>query len=248
MKKHCLRIAAATLTLIAGIQTASAQLAVIDPANLLENTMSALKAVSGEIYQDTNVAYQYKMMANQLLQATKLGDAASAAQLNVITGDISRLSSYSSTMNQLYDGLTQNGQYVSKVQSLVSQSGKTPDQWYADQSTLLQNGDNNAKQLFQQGTDIQQHTQQLAQRRADIQAQLNLSPTEQATAQLTTHELDIVASQQQDMLQLMATSAQHEATSQTATNAQLEQLNAAKQAIATKQAIERQTFLGQSAN
>jgi hypothetical protein len=240
MLKRISRSATILLALFVLANTASAQMAVIDPANLLQTTVTAAKAVKAEVYETNNIIYQYQMLSNQLSQMSHLNGTASAAQIMQITADIGRLANYAGTMNQMYGGLMQNGQYVSQVQSLVTQSGKTPAQWYADQSTLLQNGDANAKQLFQQGVDIQQHTQQLAQRRADIQNQLNMTPTQQATAQLTTHELDMVASQQSDMLQLMATNAQHAASAESASDAIAREKTTAQQSIVTKQQQELQ--------
>ncbi|MFP3480224.1 type VI secretion protein, partial [Burkholderia sp. SIMBA_057] len=80
MKKILARIA-----LMAGLtfcvsNAAYAQLTVIDPTNLIQNTITALKAIKTEVYQDSNIAYQYQMMANQLLQATNLDPAAMKAQ------------------------------------------------------------------------------------------------------------------------------------------------------------------------
>ena len=225
------------------VPLAHANLPVIDVTNLAQNLVTAITSVSNETTQDTNLIYQYKMMGNQLLQATKLADVATAGQLAEINSDMSKMTQYATVMKQVYDGLQSDGQYVNKVQTLVNQSGKTPDQWFADQSTLLKTGDKNATQLFQQGTDIQKHMQDLAQRRQQIQNQLNLSPTQQATAQLTTHMLDVVASQQSDMLQLMATSAQQQASKQTAQNTEDEQNIAAQQAIAKKRQAESNALL-----
>ncbi len=65
-------IAAAAVMTFGSAQQSHAQLAVIDPTNLIQNTLSAIGAVKGEVYQDTNIAYQYQMMLNQLKQAVNL--------------------------------------------------------------------------------------------------------------------------------------------------------------------------------
>ena len=49
-----------------------------DPTNFVKNTITAAAAVKGEVYQDTNLIYQYQMMLNQLKQATNLDPAADA--------------------------------------------------------------------------------------------------------------------------------------------------------------------------
>ena len=65
-----------------------------DPTNFVQNTMTAAAAVKGEVYQDTNLIYQYQMMLNQLKQATNLNPAAMLAQATTITDDISSLTKY----------------------------------------------------------------------------------------------------------------------------------------------------------
>jgi hypothetical protein len=208
--------AAAALVTFGFVQQSHAQLTVIDPTNLVQNTLSAIGAVKGEIYQDTNVAYQYQMMLNQLKQAVNLNPSAMLAQATTITNDISSLRKYTDSLKSLYGGLQDNAQYANKVQALITQSGKTTSQWFADQSTLIANNDTTAKQLFQQGNDVISHVGTLAKRRQEIQDQLNMSPTMEVTSQLTTHMLDIVASQNGDLLQMMASKQQSEAVAQSA--------------------------------
>jgi conjugal transfer/entry exclusion protein len=236
-----------TVTTIAALtfefaQQSNAQLAVIDPTNLIQNTMTAAKAVRGEVYQDTNLIYQYQMMLNQLKQATNLNPAAMLAQANTITNDISSLTKYTSSLTSLYGGLQSNAQYATKVQSLITQSGKTPNQWFTDQSTLISNNDQTAKQLFQQGNDVMSHVNTLAQRRQEIQSQLNMSPTMEATSQLTTHMLDIVASQNGDMLQMMASKQQADSVAQAAKTAGDQTNNNARIALQSQMDRERAAY------
>lgn len=242
-----LKVASVGLLTLGLVQASHAQLTVIDPANLLKNTITAAEQVKSEVYQNTNIVYQYQMMLNQLKQATNLNPAAMMSQFNTITADINSYSKYADTLKSLYGGLQDNAQYLTKVQSLVSQSGKTSDQWFNDQSTLVQNNDKTAKALFQQGADVQAHIQTLATRRQDIQNQLSLAPTQQATAELTTHMLDIVASQNADMLQMMASKQQKDATVMQTQAANDAAQTAAQKALSDKQdeertALENQVF------
>jgi P-type conjugative transfer protein TrbJ len=233
--KTLLRTVAATAALTCGlIQQGHAQLAVIDPTNLIQNTMTAIGAVKGEVYQDTNIMYQYQMMLNQLKQATNLNPSAMLAQATSITNDISSLSKYTDTLKSLYGGLQSNAEYATKVQSLITQSGKTPAQWFSDQSTLIANNDKTAKQLFQMGNDVISHVSTLAKRRQEIQDQLNMSPTAEATAQLTTHLLDIVASQNSDMLQMMASKQQADSVVQAQKTSSDQASNTATAALQAK--------------
>ncbi|MFM0027427.1 type VI secretion protein [Paraburkholderia madseniana] len=223
-------------------QQSNAQLAVIDPTNLIQNTMTAIGAVKGEVYQDTNLVYQYQMMLNQLKQATNLNPAAMLAQANTITNDISSLTKYTDSLKSLYGGLQSNAEYATKVQALITQSGKTPSQWFADQSTLISNNDQTAKQLFQQGNDVISHVNTLARRRQEIQDQLNMSPTMEVTSQLTTHMLDIVASQNGDMLQMMATKQQADSVAQAAKTADDQTNNNARIALQAQMDRERAAY------
>ncbi|MFM0144945.1 TrbJ/VirB5 family protein [Paraburkholderia sp. RL18-085-BIA-A] len=224
-------VAAAAVMTFGFAQQSHAQLAVIDPTNLIQNTLSAIGAVKGEVYQDTNIAYQYQMMLNQLKQATNLNPAAMLAQANTITDDLSTLTKYTDTMKSLYGGLQSNAEYATKVQALITQSGKSTTQWFNDQATLISNNDQTAKQLFQQGNDVISHVSVLAKRRQEIQDQLNMSPTAEATAQLTTHMLDIVASQNGDMLKMMATKQQADSVVQAQKTADDQSSNTAKAAL-----------------
>jgi hypothetical protein len=232
MTRKLFRTVAAAAVMTFGVaQQSHAQLAVIDPTNLIQNTLSAIGAVKGEVYQDTNIAYQYQMMLNQLKQATNLNPAAMLAQANTITDDLSTLTKYTDTMKSLYGGLQSNAEYATKVQALITQSGKSTTQWFNDQATLISNNDQTAKQLFQQGNDVISHVSVLAKRRQEIQDQLNMSPTAEATAQLTTHMLDIVASQNGDMLKMMATKQQADSVVQAQKTADDQSSNTAKAAL-----------------
>ncbi|KWK06050.1 type VI secretion protein [Burkholderia ubonensis] len=205
-----LRVAAFAVSMFVA-QHASAQLTVFDPTNFAQNVITAAKAVKGEIYQNTNILYQYQMMANQLLQAQKLNPAAWKAAYDQITGDINKVKGLVGTLEGLYGDLKKGGEWVTQVQGLISRSGKSNAQWFSDMNTLIQQNDKLARNLFQMGSNVMQHTKEMAQRRQELQSQLSLSPTQQATAEITTHYLDIVTSQNADILQLNAAKAQKEA-------------------------------------
>jgi hypothetical protein len=232
MMKKLLSSGAAAAALAFGFASAvHAQMTVIDPTNLIQNTFTAMGSIKGEVYQDTNLTYQYQMMLNQLKQATNLNPAAMLAQANTITNDMSTLTKYTDTMKALYGGLQSNAEYTTKVQALITQSGKSTTQWFNDQATLISNNDQTAKQLFQQGNDVISHVSVLAKRRQEIQDQLNMSPTAEATAQLTTHMLDIVASQNGDMLKMMASKQQADSVVQAQKTADDQASNTAKSSL-----------------
>jgi hypothetical protein len=236
----------AASVLFLGAQLAQAQEIVFDPSNFAETLVSAEKAVQGEIYQTTNIVYQYDMMRNQLLQATNLNPGAMAAQMSTILNDISAANKYVSNSQALYGNLNNASSWISNVQSMSSASGKTPQQWLSDENTLAQNGNTAATNLFQQGSNIAQQTQQLTQRRQQLQQQLNLSQTQQSTASLTTHYLDILASQNNGLMTLAAQQAQISAQKD-ATDAAKNQSNiSAQQTRITQQTTEFSTMNGLS--
>ncbi|CAD6559364.1 type VI secretion protein [Paraburkholderia sabiae] len=242
MKKLLKTVVAVATVTFGFVQQSNATLPVFDPTNFIQNTLTAMGAVKGEVYQDTNLTYQYQMMLNQLKQAANLNPAAMAAQASTISGDIDTLNKYTDTMKALYGGLQSNAQYATKVQALITQSGKSTTQWFNDQATLISNNDQTAKQLFQQGNDVISHVSVLAKRRQEIQDQLNMSPTAEATAQLTTHMLDIVASQNSDMLQMMATKQQADSVVQAQKTADDQASNTAKAALQTQLDQQRATY------
>ncbi|WP_350357308.1 DUF4141 domain-containing protein [Paraburkholderia fungorum] len=237
----------ARLALMAGMtfcvsRAAYAQWVVIDPSNLIQNTITALKAVKTEVYQDSNIAYQYQMMANQLLQATNLDPAAMKAQYDQIAGDIDSYKKLASTATDLYGDLQDGNQWLSHVQTLISRSGKSNAQWFADMATLYNQRDKQATQLMQTGNNVMQHIQTLSKRRQDLQSQMSLTPTAQATAELTTHYLDIVSSQMSDLLQMTAGKAQKDAQQQTANNADEKQRAANAKDFLDQQDAERAAY------
>jgi conjugal transfer/entry exclusion protein len=215
---------------------------VFDPSNYAQNVVTAAKAVKGEIYQDTNLVYQYQMEANQLLQSTVLNPTAMKAQLSEISGDIAQINQYRDTLTQLYGSLQQGSAWLGQAQTLISSSGKSPTQWYSDMNALYNQGNSVATNLFQTGNNVFSHSQQLAQRRAELQAQLALTPTAQATATLTTHYLDIVSSQNADLIQMTAARQQADAQDRSLANSQQQAKMQAMQSFTTEQDVERAQF------
>jgi hypothetical protein len=209
-----------TAVLLLTTQAADAQWIVFDPTNFAQNVITAAKAVQGEIYQNTNIVYQYKMMANQLLQAVNLNPGAMSAQMNLINGDIQSTNAYVNNSQALYGNLNNASTWIGQVQSMASASGKTPQQWLNDENTLAQTGNTAAINLFQQGSSIAQQTQTLSARRQQLQQQLNASQTQQQTASLTTHYLDILASQNTSLMNLAAQQAQINAQKKSQDSAQ----------------------------
>jgi len=184
---------------------------VIDVANLLQTTRTALQSVKTEIYENTNIAYQYKMMANQLLQATGMDPVHLAEQLDAIKDDIGKYDVYGMTLKDLYGTISENADYLNKVQSMVAASGKSNDQWLDDQRTLLSNGDKTAKNLFSLGNTVVKNVQTQAKRRQKIQKEMKLTGTAQAAAEATNEMLDVLANQNSDLLQMMSAKTQSDA-------------------------------------
>lgn len=211
MKTNWIAAALSAVALVASPLAHASGWPVFDAANFLKNTMTAAQALKTEVYENTNITYQYKMMLNQLLQATGLDNAAMQLQASAIKADITKHEQYGQTLESLYGGLSDNASFLGRVQSLVVQSGKSPDQWFLDQRTLLSNGDKTAQRLFSMGTDIAKSNQTLAKRRQKIQSDMEMSPTAEATAQATNHMLDVIASQNGDLLQLMSAKTQSDA-------------------------------------
>ncbi|AAP86112.1 Conjugal transfer protein TrbJ (plasmid) [Cupriavidus necator H16] len=233
MKKWIANIAIATS--VFGASSAHAALPVTDWVGLIQTTMTAMQSLKTEVYENTNIAYQYKMMANQLLQSTGLDAASLTEQLDAIKDDIGKYEVYGTTLKDLYGTVSDNADYLKKIQSMVVASGKTKEQWFQDQRQLLSNGDKTAKNLFSLGEQIFKNTQSVAQRRQKIQAQVKLSPTAQAAAQSTNQMLDVLASQNSDLLQLMSVRAQADADKDQQSVARETQSAEAMRAITTAQ-------------
>lgn len=228
--KQALSAALVTLSLLLSPVAHASGWPVFDAANFIKNTMTAAQALKTEIYENTNIVYQSKMMLNQLQQAVGLDSVAMAAQAKGIQEDIKRFQDYGSADKDLYGSVTQTADFLSSVQGLVTASGKTPEQWFRDQRTLLATGDKTAKRLFDLGQDVTSNNKKLAERRRDLQSDLNLNQTAQATAQLTNQMLDVMAGQNADLLQLIGAKTQADAVKDQKENAaQTERTNNADQ-------------------
>jgi len=213
---------------------------VFDAANFIKNTMTAAQALKTEVYENTNIAYQYKMMANQLQQAVGLDPASMVAQATSIKDDIKRTEAYGQSLSALYNGLTQNAQFLSNVQSLVTSSGKTPEQWFKDQRTLLDTGDQSAKRLFSIGQDVADNNDKLMKRRQKLQDDLNMNQTQQATAQLTNQMLDVMTSQNSDLLKLLGAKSQADAVKEQQSVADASEKTAGSEQLSRQQDAELQ--------
>ncbi|MGH8790289.1 MAG: conjugal transfer protein TrbJ, partial [Cupriavidus necator] len=71
---------------------------VFDAANFIKNTMTAAQALKTEIYENTNIVYQNKMMLNQLQQAVGLDAVSMALQEKGIVEDIEKYQRYGQTL------------------------------------------------------------------------------------------------------------------------------------------------------
>lgn len=216
---------------------------VFDAANFLKNTITAVQAVKTEAYQNSNIIYQYQLLANQLKQATGLDPVTLIQQLSSVQSDIKKQQNYGQALDQLYGSLSQNVDFLQQVNGLISQSGKTPSQWFADQRTLLNNGDQTAKRLFSLGTDIVKANQANAERRQQIQQDMQGSETAQATAQTTNRLLDLVAGQNSDMLQLVGAKLQSDAIKDQKANTAATAANDAAQQLQSDRDAQRQKLL-----
>lgn len=217
--KKWLTSAACAVSLAASSLAHASGLPVIDVANLIQTTLSALQSLKTEIYENTNIAYQYKMMANQLLQSTGMDAGHLTEQLGAISDDIRQYEDYGSSLKDLYGSVSDNADYLSKIQSMVTASGKSTDEWFADQRKLLEKGDRTARVLFDLGGNVAKNVQNQAKRREKVQKAMKLTGTAQAAAEATNEMLDILATQNSDVLQLMSAKAQADAARDKQANA-----------------------------
>ncbi|CAE6837408.1 hypothetical protein R69658_06569 [Paraburkholderia aspalathi] len=108
--------------------------------------------------------------------------------------------------------------------------------------TLYNQRDKQATALFQMGNNVMKHAEDLGKRRQDLQSQLSLTPTAQATAELTTHYLDMVSSQMSDLLQMTAGKQQRDAQQQSVANEDDKAKAAAAKSFVDQQTAERAAY------
>ncbi|MCK4118410.1 conjugal transfer protein TrbJ [Ralstonia nicotianae] len=215
---------------------------VFDYTNFIQNTITAAQALKTEVYENTNVLYQYKMMLNQLQQAVGLDAITHKVQEESILADVKRYADYGQVLEQLYGSVSGNADYLSRINSLVVQSGKTSSQWFEDQRTLFSGGDKTAKALFDAGSDVANNIARLAKRRQDLQSQMTRTPTAEATAQTTNQYLDVLASQNADLIRLVGAKAQSDAIKDRKENAESDEKNTAMQSVLSSQDAQLQSL------
>ena len=92
MKKMLMSLTAATALLTsAGTQVAQAQFAVIDPANLVENIISALQNVQTVLNQVTQISHEIESLAYQVQNLQKMPAGVSSGVLGQYTTQFSKL-------------------------------------------------------------------------------------------------------------------------------------------------------------
>ena len=105
MKKMLMSLTATTALLTsAGTQVAQAQFAVIDPANLVENIISALQNVQTVLNQVTQISHEVESLAYQVQNLQKMPAGVSSGVLGQYTTQFSKLV----TSMQSINGIAQN--------------------------------------------------------------------------------------------------------------------------------------------
>jgi P-type conjugative transfer protein TrbJ len=105
MKKTLTALIAATALLTsAGTEVAQAQFAVIDPANLIENIISALQNVQTVLNQVTQISHEVQSLAYQVQNLQKMPAGVSSGVLGQYTSQFSKLV----TSMQSINGIAQN--------------------------------------------------------------------------------------------------------------------------------------------
>jgi type IV secretion system protein TrbJ len=104
MKKSLLGIIALSALVTSGTQVARAQFAVIDPANLVENIISALQNVQTVLNQVTQISHEVQSLAYQVQNLQRMPTGVSSGVLMQYTTQFGKLVSSMQSIN----GIAQN--------------------------------------------------------------------------------------------------------------------------------------------
>jgi len=92
-------LASAAIVASSGPQVAQAQFAVIDPANLVENIISALQNVQTVLNQVTQISHEVQSLAYQVQNLQKMPAGVSSSVLNQYTSEFSQLAAAMKNIN-----------------------------------------------------------------------------------------------------------------------------------------------------
>ena len=92
-------LASAAILTVSTTQMAEAQFAVIDPANLVENIISALQNVQTVLNQVTQISHEVESLAYQVQNLQKMNSGVSGSVLNRYLNEFSQLSASMNNIN-----------------------------------------------------------------------------------------------------------------------------------------------------
>ncbi|MDE3021170.1 MAG: hypothetical protein KGI54_04860 [Pseudomonadota bacterium] len=204
----------AGLAIAGGGPSAAGSSLVFDPTNYIKNTLTAQTAVQ----EEQQLVQQYITQLQQLALQKANSIGLSQQQLNVsqtaLQNQIVQYSDYNNSLKNLYGSLGGANQYMNNVQSMVSASNLSEQDWYDREQSLASQGNAQATVLFNQGQSVIGQVNDDMAVRAQLQSSLQGSPGLNKTMSTTTQYLDLVSEQNAQALQIMAAREQNDAVKQ----------------------------------
>ena len=185
---------------------------VIDPTNLIQNTLTALRTLQTTVNQATQIANEVQMIANQVQQLAN--EARNLASLPTsLLGDLQgQLQGYTTTLSQA-QGLSFQ---LSSLAPQFAQLYATFGQPARSSAALLQQASQWTQQLRHASAaamQVQSVWERLSGQQTQLQTALTASDTASGNLQVsqaTNHLLGILAEQQASLQQILAASSRAE--------------------------------------
>ncbi|MGE3537369.1 MAG: P-type conjugative transfer protein TrbJ [Candidatus Tectimicrobiota bacterium] len=194
---------------------------VIDPTNLVQTSLTALRTLKSNLNEATQIAHQVRMVANQVQQLTNQAQQLVHEAQNLATLPLSLWHDLQAEL-RTYTSLLQQAQglsfQLSQIPGQVAQLYRTAGRPATSSAALLQQATRWTAQL-QQASATALQAQSVWERLTGQQARLQLALTASDTAggnlqvsQATNQLLGVLAEQQGSLQQILAASSRAEAS------------------------------------
>ena len=186
---------------------------VIDPTNLVQNTLTALRTLQTTVNQATQIANEVRMITNQVQQLANEARNLAALPTSLL-GDLQgQLRGYTATLSQAQGLSFHLGSIAPQFEHLYATFGQPA----RTSAGLLQQASQWTQQLRQASTaamQVQSVWERLSGQQTQLQTALTASDTASGNLQVsqaTNHLLGILAEQQASLQQILAASSRAEA-------------------------------------
>lgn len=178
---------------------------VFDPTNFGVNKIAAVKAVQMEIETVKQTVYDLEQLKTMQVNLKKIGKGVTDSVLADIDKEISNTKKYNESLTDVSKALGGEANYLSSMKTNYVLGGKGNfDDYMKALDNKAKSGDANAARLIKQADVAINNTQDAMKRRTELQKLVAGNEGIMQSAQTTNQYLDLISSQNEDLIALMA--------------------------------------------